>query len=200
MPKTPLVNPREYYESFERPSLPFAAGIVIFEALAMSVILWVFLTRLFDQVDISPAAQSEAGGMIGGAIFGIAVGVIVGWLLLAVILHVFVWFADGEGGFGTTLAVVGEAELVTIALLPMTGFGLFAVLGDVPTDPAAAAGFIENATTTASPITLLTSFVGFVWQAVIQGIGLAVAHDIPVGKMLTLTFVVGFLGFLFSLV
>jgi len=200
MPKTPLLNPREYYESFEHPSLPFAAGIVLLEAVALSVILWVFLNRLFDRINTSPAARSEAGGMIGGAIFGIAVGVIVGWLLLAAILHVFVWFADGEGGFGTTLAVVGEAELVTIALLPVTAFGLFTVLGDVPADPAAAAEFLENATTTASPITLLTSFVTFIWQAVIQGIGLAVAHDIASEKMLVLTFVVGFLGLLFSLV
>ncbi|WP_135663651.1 YIP1 family protein [Halorhabdus rudnickae] len=199
MPKTPLLNPREYYQRVERPSLPFASGIVLLEALALSALLWVFMNRLFDRIDISPATRSEVSGTVSDAVFGIAIGVVVGWLLLAAVLHVFVWFADGDGGFGTTLAVVGESELVTIVFLPLTGIGLFAVLGDVPADPAAAAGFLENSTTTASPLTLLTSFVTFVWQAVIQGVGLAVAHDIPVGKMLTLTVVVGLLGFLFNL-
>lgn len=199
MRKTPLRSPSEYYRQVDRPSLSFGTAVVLVEATLVAVVVWVFVQRVMAQIDLTAAERADVSGMIVGGAVGVFVAVLLGWLLFGAILHVFVWFAGGDRGFGTTLAVVGEADLVSILLFPVAAVGLFTMVGDVPSDPAAAASFLERAGPYSSPIAMLSSFVGFVWRAVIQGIGLAEAHDLPVGKMLTLTFVLGFLGFVLNL-
>lgn len=198
MRKTPLRSPSEYYRQADRPSLSFGTAVILVEAVLVAVVVWVFVRRVMAQINLTPAERADVSGTIVGGAVGIFVAVLLGWLIFAAILHVFVWFADGDRGFGTTLAVVGEADLVSILLFPAAVVGLFTMVGDVPSDPAAAS-FLERTGPYSSSIAILSSFVGFVWRAVIQGVGLAEAHDLPVGKMLTLTFVLGFLGFVLNL-
>ncbi|MFC7140630.1 YIP1 family protein [Halosimplex aquaticum] len=198
-PSTPLVDPGTYFRRHDRPSLAVAAGVVSVQAAAISVAMWLFLQRVIAHVEAPPEEKAQAQGALVGATVGVFVAVFFGWLVLAAILHAFVWFAGGSRGFGTTLAVTGEAELTGLVLLPLTAVGLFTLLGQAPSDPAAFTDFFERATSFSSPVLLVSSLLGMLWTAAIQGFGLAEAHDLPVEKMLALAFVVGGVGFLLNL-
>jgi hypothetical protein len=199
VPSTPLVAPRAYFRRHDRPSLARAAGIVFVEALAIAVALWLFMQRVITQIDVSPGERTQVQSTVTGAIVAVFFAVFVGWLLLAAIMHAFVWFADGDRGFGTTAAVVGEAEVVGLVTVPLTAIALLNLAGQTPSDPEAAAAFFQRAASFSSPLLLLVSLVGTCWKAAIQGLGLAVSQGMDAGKALVLTFVVGFIGFLFNL-
>ncbi|WP_415379827.1 YIP1 family protein [Halosimplex sp. TS25] len=198
-PSTPLVDPSTYFRRHDRPSLAVAAGIVFAQAIGVSVAMWLFLQRVIAHVDVPPEERARAQGVLFGALVGVFVAIFLGWLLLAAILHLFVWLAGGSRGFGATLAVTGEAELAGVVLLPLTAVGLFTLLGQAPSDPAAFTDFFERATSFSSPVLLVSSLLGTLWTAAIQGFGLAESHDLPVEKMLVLAFVVGVVGFLLNL-
>jgi hypothetical protein len=197
------VAPSEYFSQYDHPSLARAAGIVFVEGIATAVVLWLFMQRVIAQVDVPPAERAEVQSAVIGAVIGAVVSVVVllfvGWFLLAAILHVFVWFADGDRGFGTTLAVVGEAELVGVVLLPVTGLALLNLAGGTPSDPQAAAEFFQQAASSDTPLLLLVSFVGTCWKAVVQAVGLAESQGMDAGKAFALTVVVGLVGFLLNL-
>ncbi|MFB6151276.1 MAG: YIP1 family protein [Haloarculaceae archaeon] len=199
VPRTPLRSPSEYFERRNRPSLAVGAGVVVAEALAITVAIWLFMQRVVARVDAPPGAESEIRSAVSGGLVAAFFGVVVGWVLLAAIVHVFMWFADAERGFGTTLAVVGEAELVGIVVLPVTTVALLNLAGQTPADPEAAAAFFRRAASFNSPLLLLVSLVSTLWKAAIQGYGLAVSHRVDAGKALVLTLVVGIVGFLLNL-
>ncbi|QLH81036.1 YIP1 family protein [Halosimplex pelagicum] len=199
-PSTPLFRPSAYFDRYERPSIAVAAAVVAVQALGTAVAMWLFLQRVVAHVDAPPEEKARVQGAVTGVILGIPVAIFVGWLLLAALLHLFVWFAGGQRTFGTTLAVTGEAEIAGVVMLPVTTVGLLSLLGQAPSDPAAFVEFFERAASFSSPVLLVSSLVGTLWKAAIQGYGLAVAHDLPVEKMLALTFGVGVLGFLVNLV
>ena len=195
--------PSEYFSQYDHPSLARAAGIVFVEGIATALVLWLFVQRVIAQVDVPPAERAEVQSAVISAVIGAVVSVVVllfvGWFLLAAILHVFVWFADGDRGFGTTLAVVGEAELVGVVLLPVTGLALLNLAGGTPSDPQAAAEFFQQAASSDTPLLLLVSFVGTCWKAVVQAVGLAESQGMDAGKAFALTVVVGLVGFLLNL-
>jgi len=199
MPRTPLVNPAEYFRQADRPSLARAAGIVALEGVAVGVALWLFMQRVLSRMDVSAGARADVQSTVTGALVGVVFLIVVGWLLLAVLFHVFVWFSGDNRGFGTTLAVVGEAELAGLVTLPLTTAGLLVLAGQTPSDPQAAAEFFQRATSFSSPLLLLVTFVTTCWKVAIQGIGLAESHGMDLGKALLLTVVVGLIGFLLNL-
>jgi hypothetical protein len=199
VPRTPLVNPVDYFRQRDRPSLARAAGTVCLEAVAIGLALWLFMNRVLSRMDVSAAARAEVQSTVTGAVFSVALAVVVGWLLLAAFFHLFVWFSGDNRGFGTTLAVVGEAELAGVVTLPLTTAGLLVLAGQTPPDPQAAAEFFQRAASFSSPLLLLVSFVTTCWKAAIQGFGLAESHGMDAGKALALTVVVGLIGFLFNL-
>ncbi|WP_436927912.1 Yip1 family protein [Halosimplex amylolyticum] len=199
-PSTPLVSPSRYFRRHDRPSLTVATGVVFAQAIGVSVAMWLFLQRVIAHVDAPPEEKARVQGALFGVLVGVFVAIFVGWLLVAAILHLFVWLAGSQRGFGTTLAVAGEAELPGIILLPLTAVGLLTLLGQAPSEPAAFTDFFERATSFSSPVLLASSLLGTLWTAALQGFGLAEAHDLPVEKMLALAFVVGIVGFLLNLI
>jgi hypothetical protein len=199
VPRTPLVAPVEYFHQHDRPSLARATGVVLVEGLATALVLWLFMQRVIARIDVTPAERAEAQSTVTGALVGVVLLLFVGWFLLAAILHVFVWFADGERGFGTTLAVVGEAEVAGAVLVPVTGVVLLNLAGQTPADPQAAAEFFQRAASSGTPLLLLVSFLGTCWKAAIQGHGLAESQGMAPEKALVLTVVVGLAGFLLGL-
>jgi succinate dehydrogenase hydrophobic anchor subunit len=199
VPRTPLVNPVDYFRQADRPSLARAAGIVALEGAAVAVALWLFMQRVLSRMDVSAAERAEVQSTVTGALVGVVLALFVGWLLLAVLFHVFVWFSGDNRGFGTTLAVVGEAELAGVVTLPLTTVALLVLAGQTPADPQAAAEFFRRAASFNSPLLMLVSFVTTCWKAAIQGFGLAESHGMDTGRALALTVVVGLIGFLFNL-
>lgn len=197
-PHTPLRAPREYFQRYNRPSLTVGAGVVLAQALAFVVVIWLFVGRVFAHVDVPAGTVADRSAMIG-PLFWLVVSMVVGWLVVAAILHVFVWFADGRRGFGTTLAIVGEAEFVGLVIVPVAAVALFGTIGGMPTDPEAAMAYIENASAMGTPLLNVVGFVGTIWRAVVTGYGLSVAQDIDHGKAFVLSFAVGLLGFLIGL-
>ncbi|QLH76688.1 YIP1 family protein [Halosimplex rubrum] len=199
-PSTPLVRPSEYFGRYDRPSMTAAFAIVLVQATGTAIAMWLFLQRVVAHVDAPPEEKAQVQGAVTGAIVGTFVAIFAGWLLLAALLHLFVWLAGGRRTFGTTLAVTGEAEIAGVVMLPVTTVGLIGLLGQAPSDPAAFVDFFERAASFSSPVLLVSSLLGALWTAAIQGYGLAVAHDLPVEKMLALAFGIGILGFLLNLV
>jgi hypothetical protein len=199
MPATPLRAPAEYFGRHDRPSLTRAAVVVFVEAALTGIVSWLFVERVIAQVDVAPGERASMRSAVAGALVGVVLAFFLGWLLLAAVLHVFVWFADGERGFGTTLAVVGEAELVGVVLTPVTGLVLLNLAGQTPANPEAAAEFFRQVTAFTSPPLLVVSLLGTCWKAAVQGVGIAETQGMDAGKALVLAFVVGFVGFLLNL-
>lgn len=190
--------PHRYLERHDRPSLSRGAGIVLTEAVVLSVAIWVFVQQVMGRIDIPATARSQVESVLTGQVVLLFFMVFLGWLILAAIFHVFVWFADGNGGFGTTLAVVGEAELAALVMLPVSLFALFGTVGQVPSDPQAAAQFLSRRAGFNTPLLVLVGFVSQLWVSIITGYGLADAHDVDRGKMLALAIVLGVLFFLIT--
>lgn len=194
-PKTPLANPSQYFRRGDRPSLPVAAAIVTVNAVLTTVLLWWFIDSLAGRVDVPEAERQAAMSEVTDQIVIAFFSVFAGWLLLAGIIHAFMWFASAERGFGTTLAVVGEATIVSVVMLPLVAFGFVLLLDRVPSNPDAAVEFMRQAAERSTPVLMLVGFVRMLWEAGVQAVGLAEVHDVSLGKVALVTFGLGFLGF-----
>lgn len=193
-PRTPLVSPSLYFRRTDRPSIGVAAGIVTVNAVLTTALIWWFVNRLINRIDASAAARQEAMSELSGQFLMIFVATYLGWLLIAGVIHVFMWFAGADRGFGTTLAVVGEGMLVSVVALPLMAVGFYLLIEQVPSDPERALDFMERlaAGGLSGPL-LLVGFVRTLWEATVQAVGLAVVHDIALAKTAVVTFVLGLL-------
>ena len=198
-PSTPLRRPTAYFERRDRPSLRIAAAIMVGEAIAIGVVLWLFVQQVLSNIDTSGVDTGDVQSVVLGEVVTLVVLTFVGWLILGVVLHMFVWFADGDGGFGRTLSVIGETEWIAFVFIPVTGIVLMYIASGVPSDPQAALDYVQRATTNSTPLLFLIGVVGTIWRAVVSGIGFSIAHDIPQAKAFAATFIVGFLGLLLGL-
>lgn len=198
-PYTPLIRPGAYFRRLDRPSLGIGAGLVIASTLATGVVLWLFIRELIANVDTGSVDTSDIQSELLGQLVPFVILAFVGWFIIAVVLHAFVWFADGNRGFVTTLAVVGEAEFVALLSIPLTGLVLLQLAGQAPSEPWAAIEFLREAINNDTPMLLLIGLGATVWRAIISGVALAVVHGIPKSKAYTATFLVGILGFLLGL-
>lgn len=197
-PRTPLLQPTEYFRRRDRPSLAIATGIVVVQAVALAATIQWFVSRVFAQIDLSEETMAQVQGAVGGAVVLVFFSTLLGWGLVAAVIHLFVWFADGRN-VGRTLAVVGESQLVALVFLPVTVFLLNLQVGQVPADPDAAVRFLERTASRSSPLLLLSGFVTTLWMAGIQGVGLAETHDISRDKTFLVAFGLGIFGFLINL-
>jgi len=195
-PRTPIVDPDGYFRRTERPSLKIAAGVVTLEAVLTTVLVWWFVTRVFAQIDLSAAEREAVSAELSGVYIVTFGSVFLGWVLVAAIFHAFMWFADGERGFWATLAVVGEAGMVTIAMMPLVLGGFVIVIGQVPSDPNAASEFIQQTANQRAGILLIVGFIRVLWVGVVQAVGLSEVHDITLGKTLLVTVGFGLLAYL----
>lgn len=197
-PRTPLFDPLGYFQRRERPSLVIGTGIVLVQAFLLVFAVWLFVQQALSRIDF-PAGVDPGTGSIGGELVYYFFMMILGWLLVAAVFHVFVWFSDGDRGFGTTLAIVGEAEFVGLVLLPVAAFVLFSAVGQIPSDPDAALTYLQDTAGLDTPLLNVAGFVGTIWRAVIAGYGLSVAQGMAREKAFVLSFAVGILGFLLGL-
>lgn len=195
--RTPLLYPHRYFERRDRPSLGVAAGVIFAQALVVGVGVYLFVSEVATRLDVAAGVRDRLASEAISQLIGFLFLVFVGWFLLAAVFHVFVWFADGDRGFGTTLAVVGEAELAPLVLTPITIVLLLGAASQVPQDPEAAVAFLERTSSFNTPALFLVSLVGQLWAAVITGVGLGIGHDVPVEKMLALAVVLATITVLF---
>lgn len=195
-PRTPIVDPSGYFRREQRPSLRIAAGIVTLEAILTTVLVWWFVTRVFAQIDLSAAEREVVASELNGMFLVLFGSVFLGWVLVGAIFHAFMWFAGAERGFGATLAVVGEASLVSIVMMPLVLGGFVGVIGRVPSDPSAAFEFIRQTANQQTGILLVVGFIRTLWIGVVQAIGLSEVHDITLGKTLLVAVGLGLLSFL----
>jgi len=177
-PRTPLLRPKAYYERFDSPSLEIAVLAVGANAVALVAVLWWFLTAVAARVEGPSAGLGDA---MGAVVPSVLVSVVLGWLLLAAILHLVVRYAGGDGDVWTTLAVVGETNLVSLAMMPGMVAVFYLLLGDVPADPEAAAAFFERTLGRSQVEFHAVSLVTTVWSAVILGYGFEAGHDLAGG-------------------
>jgi hypothetical protein len=197
-PRTPILDPYGYFRREKRPSLKIAAGVVTLEAILTAVVVWWFLNRVFAQIDLSAAEREAVGSATGGIFPALIAAAFFGWVVGGAILHAFMWFAGVERGFGATLAVVGEASMVSIVLMPLTLGGFVALVGQVPSDPDAAAEFLRQAANQQTGILLIVGLIRTLWIGVVQAIGLSEVHDITLGKTLLVVVGLGLLSFLIA--
>lgn len=197
-PRTPLFDPLEYFQRRGRPSLSLGTGIVFLQAFLLVMAVWLFTQQVLARIDF-PAGVDPGSASIGDDLFYFFLMMVAGWLLVAAVLHVFVWFSDGDRGFGTTLAIVGEAELVGLVLFPVAVFVLFSAVGQVPSDPDAALPYLRDTAGLDTPLLNVAGFVGTIWRAYIAGYGLSVAQGMSREKAFVLSFAVGLLGYLIGL-
>ncbi|WP_436901973.1 YIP1 family protein [Halovenus halobia] len=195
-PRTPILDPYGYFRRENRPSLKIAAGVLTLEAVLTSVIVWWFLKRTFAQIDLSAAEREAVGSAISGIFPALFAAVFFGWVLAGAIFHAFMWFAGAERGFGHTLAVVGEASMVSIALMPLVLGGFILVVGRVPSDPNTASEFIRQTANQQTGVLLIVGFIRVLWVGVVQAVGLSEVHDITLGRTVLMAVGLGLLGFL----
>jgi hypothetical protein len=197
-PRTPIVDPYGYFRREERPSLKIAAGVVTLEAVLTSILVWWFLERVFAQINFSAAEREALGSALSGMFLILFAAAFFGWVLASAVVHAFMWFAGAERDFGATLAVVGEASMVSIALMPLTLGGFVLIVERVPSDPNAAAEFLRQAANQQTGILLIVGFIRTLWIGVVQAIGLSEVHDITLGKTLLVVVGLGLLSFLIA--
>ncbi len=176
-PRTPFVNPWRYYEREDRPSLAVAAGAVVVVAVSVPLTARLVVELVSEGVEFAvvPAPEPPAVGVPD------ALGLLAAPVVVAAALHAFVWFADGEGGFGTTLAVVGEAALLDLLLVvPLAVFALSAPLA-LPAEPVTAREFarlMDGPTSLFRALLWLAALAAVAWKAGVRAVGLAEVHDV----------------------
>ncbi|QSG12351.1 putative conserved membrane protein, Yip1family [Halapricum desulfuricans] len=195
-PRTPLVDPGSYFERDDRPSLRLGLGLIGANVVLSLLVTWWFVIRLIGRIDVSATARAEAESMVSVTLFGMFFAILIGYVLFAGIIHVFVWFAGGERGFGTTLVIVGESALVSILLLPLTAVGFGLLVQQVPAEPEAAIDAMERMQNGTTPVLFVVGLVRGLWEAAIQAAGIATVHEIPLGKAALVTFGLAVIGVL----
>lgn len=170
-----------------------AVGLVVVDALATSILTWAFVQSMLATLDASPSAVSQAQGSVTFVTPAMFLGHVAGYLLVGAVFHAILRLADTDRGFGRTLAVVGESAVVSLVFLPLRALGLFLLLDRVPSNPEPALEFVGGLQTESS-LLLAAALVAALWQAVVQGYGLARVHDKPADDLVFAAIVVGLVG------
>lgn len=194
VPRTPLVDPGSYFERDDRPSLRLGLGLIGANAVLSLLVTWVFVIRLVGRIDVSATARTEAESVVSVTLFGMFFAIVLGYVLFAGIIQVFVWFADGERGFRTTLAIVGESAFASILLLPLAAVGFGLLVQQVPAEPEAALDVMERMQNRTTPMLFVVGLVRALWEAAIQAAVVATVHEIPLEKAALVTFGPGVIG------
>lgn len=163
------------------PSFGGPVLVVLFAGLA-SVLSVVIVFQ-----EIASGFEGDLGtvaaiGSVTGAVAGL-LAVFVLWAIYAVAFHVISLAFDGEGGFRTTLSLVGWGFLPSIFSGVVAAVAMYlAIQGiSVPSDPAAAATFQQQLQD--QPVMLAASAAGIVftlWQAFIWTFAVKHARSLEV--------------------
>lgn len=179
-PRTPLLQPREYFErrGFKVRPAALAVGIA---TLSVSAVLFTFAYILRGRLLTTdhPDAADAVWGIVGGQLVLVIAALFLGWLLVGGLLHLLARATlSHQGSFDETLVIVGWGTAPT-ALTTIIAF-LFlsnALFNASMTSPDAfVSSFQSNLAAFDGPRALL-NFLLACWQTYLYGNGLSVAFD-----------------------
>ncbi|KTG10635.1 hypothetical protein AUR64_08190 [Haloprofundus marisrubri] len=168
MARTPLLSPGSYFERTGSPSLRTAAIAVV------SLVLLSLLATFVSLVALGAAR----GGLVGALVATLTqlplllVGVLGFWLLVTLVVHLFVRWGDGDGGFRASLALVGWTLVplsVPFVVGPLAPLVLYRTIPATP-------GTAQSTFAVVGIVGLVAVLVGAVWQAYVCFGGMRHVH------------------------
>jgi hypothetical protein len=201
-PRTPLLHPREYFESrgFEFGPAALAVGVA---AVTLAIVLLGFAILLSQRLQANghPDAANAVWGIAGGQLIGLIGALLIGWLIVAGVLHLISRTTlSHEGSFGETMVIVGWGTAPT-ALTSVVAFVFIsnALLNASMSSPDAfVSSFQSNLAALDGPRAIL-NFLLACWQTYLYGNGLTVAFDDRSGTPYLVGGTVAFVGWVLSL-
>lgn len=201
-PRTPLLHPREYFESrgFEFRPAALAVGLAV---LTVSIALLGFAILLSQRLQTN--GQSEAAGAVWGIVGGQLVVVIgallIGWLIVSGVLHLLARATmSHDGFFGETMVIVGWGMAPTV-LTTLIAFAFIsnALLTAPVTSPETFVSSFRSNLAAAEGTQALLTFLLACWQTYLYGNGLTVAFEDRSWTPYLVGGAVAFIGWLLSL-
>lgn len=177
-PRTPILRPREYFEShgFDLGPAATAVGAATLSLVVALAGFGVLLARRLAADGYGDAAGA-VWGPLAGYLFTVVIGMAIGWLLAAAVLHLLARAVVGhDGDFLQTLAIVGWGTAPTV-LTSLVAFVLIAAaLGDATmASPEAFADQFRANVRRGSALSHVVAFLVAGWQTYLYANGLAVA-------------------------
>ncbi|MFC3478345.1 YIP1 family protein [Halobacterium litoreum] len=179
-PRTPLRNPRQYFEAHGfrfGPALAAVGAAVV--ALAGTLLGFAALfSRRLASAGHGDAADA-VWSLVWSELFGAVLALFVGWLLLAGVLHLIALATlSHDGSFGETVAVTGWGTAPSV-LSTLFAFVVLAVAldGASLTSPEAFAEQFRSTVASTGVVRAVVSFLVATWQLYVYDAGLAVAFD-----------------------
>lgn len=201
-PRTPLLHPREYFESRGFAFRPAALAVGL-AALTVTIALLGFALLLSQRLQANnhPEAAGAVWGVVVGQLIVVVGALLVGWLLVAGVLHLLARATmSHEGSFSETIVIVGWGTAPT-ALTSVVAFAFLSnalLTASVSSPDAFVSSFQSNLAAFDGTRALLT-FLLACWQTYLYGNGLTVAFRDESWTPYLAGGTVAFIGWLVSL-
>ncbi|WP_255191579.1 YIP1 family protein [Natronobeatus ordinarius] len=203
-PRTPLLNPHEYFADRDD---PFPTGLLVFVLhVAVDILLlFVLVHLLFSRIENPPKGlQGELTNMLVGVLpvglllYGLA------WLIVAAMMHGFIGGSSTDGSFRDALGVAGWAyapELITApATLGFTWYQLSQLHLDGSDTAQLAAELEAIESATFHPVSLAILLLVTGWSLCMLARGIAATHNVSVSETLFPALLIGVGSFLLALI
>lgn len=202
-PKTPLLDPADYFRDRLDPFMP-GAGVFVLYVVVELALAYLLVQFMLDRVTgLSPGERSMVRSELSNIFVAAILVAVVAWFVVAVVMHFGVGGPETRGSFGDAMGVAGWAyapEIVTA--IPIYLYARHRIAGlDLDTsDPQAFQAEVESlAGGTADGVLVLLLLAVTVWSVYILAKGVSETHDVSLSRATLPAVVVGIGSFVLTL-
>lgn len=199
-PRTPLVNPKRYFDEADDP-LPRGVAVFTLHLIGLSVLIYIAVRVVFQRIQSPPAGlESQLMNLLFGTIFFTMIFGCVVLLGIAAILH---YGSSKHGEFGDAVAVAAWGYAPNTLSLPFS-YVLFRRRLEGASDsirsPEAMQAEVEAMQSGGGELQILLSLAVIIWSVYILGYGIHSTHGINPQDGLVLAGFIGVFAFLGSFI
>lgn len=199
-PRTPLVNPKRYFDEADGP-LPRGLAVFTLHLIGLSALMYIAVRVVFQRIQSPPTGlESQLMSLLFGTIFFTMVFGCVVLLGIATILH---YGSSKHGEFGDAVAVAAWGYAPNALSLPFS-YVLFRRrlegVSDRIRSPEAMQAEAEAMQSGGGELQILLSLAVIIWSVYILGYGIHSTHDINLQDGLVLAGFIGLFAFLGSFI
>lgn len=205
-PKSPLVRPREYFETRLEPLGP-GLGVFALYIVGMAIFSYAVIRLVFAQVENLPPEGQRAMAralpqVLGTFVVILVVTAVIGLLVVAAIMHVFSASAESDGSFADAIAVAGWAYAPDVLAVPVNYLLAWRYARGLTldgSDPETLVAQVESLQAPTGIAEGLLALVVVAWSVYILAYGTAGTHDADIEQTILPALLVGVGSLLFRL-
>lgn len=197
-PRTPLVNPKRYFDEADDP-LPQGLAVFILHLIGLAVLLNLAVRVVYQRIQSPPAGlELQLSRMVFDTMFS---ALVIGCVVLLGIAAIFHYGSSNPGEFSDAVAVAAWGYAPNLLSHPFSYVLIRRRLaGDSIRSPRAMQAEFEVVQSGGGQLQILLSLAVIIWSVYILGYGIHSTHGITLQRGLVLAGFVGLFAFLGSFI